>query len=124
VIFIPLTVVTVSVTAVLKEPLLGWRSIYEGRLKSSWTDGSAALLCRLLQNSGALPPVHEIFKRPSYKELKLNSSNFFVAFPPLIPWSRVLLKKLLVTQPRNSPPFMETEGSLTVFTTARHWSLS
>jgi hypothetical protein len=35
VIFISLTVVRVRV--VLKELLLGWRSNYEGRLKSSWT---------------------------------------------------------------------------------------
>jgi hypothetical protein len=44
-IFIPLTVITVLVTVVLKETFLGWRSNYEGRLKSSWTDGSAPLLC-------------------------------------------------------------------------------
>jgi hypothetical protein len=37
VIFIPLTVVKVRVMVVLKEPFLGWRSNYEGRLKSSWT---------------------------------------------------------------------------------------
>jgi hypothetical protein len=37
VIFIPLTVVRVCVTVVLKGPLLGWRSNCEGRLKSSWT---------------------------------------------------------------------------------------
>jgi hypothetical protein len=30
----------------------------------------------------------------------------------LTPWSRVLLKKLTVNQSRNSPPFMEPEGSL------------
>jgi hypothetical protein len=43
VIFIPLTVV--RVTVVLKERFLGWRSNYEGRLKSSWTGGSAPPLC-------------------------------------------------------------------------------
>jgi hypothetical protein len=32
-----LTTVRVWVTAVLKEPFLGWRSNYKGRLKSSWT---------------------------------------------------------------------------------------
>jgi len=40
--------------------------LYEGRLKSSWTVGSAPLLCRGRHNSGALPTVHELFKRPSY----------------------------------------------------------
>jgi hypothetical protein len=42
--FIPLTVVKFWVTVVLKEPLLGWRSNYEGRLKILWTGGSAPLL--------------------------------------------------------------------------------
>jgi hypothetical protein len=37
VIFIPLTLIRVRVTAVLKEPFLAWESNYEGRLKSSWT---------------------------------------------------------------------------------------
>jgi hypothetical protein len=37
VIFIPLTVVRVSVTVVIKEPFLGWWNVYEGSLKSSWT---------------------------------------------------------------------------------------
>jgi hypothetical protein len=37
VIFVPLTVVRVWVTVVLKEPFLGWRNNYEGRLKSLWT---------------------------------------------------------------------------------------
>jgi hypothetical protein len=45
VIFIPLTVVRVWVTVVLKEPFFRWRSNYEDRLKSSWTGGSAPLLC-------------------------------------------------------------------------------
>jgi len=40
--------------------------LYEGRLKSSWTGGSEQLLCFPLHNSGALPPVHKLFKRPSY----------------------------------------------------------
>jgi len=39
---------------------------YEGHLKNSWTGGSAPLLCRRKHNSGALPPVHELFKWPSY----------------------------------------------------------
>jgi hypothetical protein len=37
----------------------------EGRLKSSWPGGSTSLLYLLLHNSGALPPVHELFKQPS-----------------------------------------------------------
>jgi hypothetical protein len=49
VIFIPLTVVRVSV--VLKEPFLGWRSNYEGLLESSWTDDGAPLLYRARHNS-------------------------------------------------------------------------
>jgi len=40
--------------------------IYESRLKSSWTGGNAPLLCLPMHNSGALPLVHELFKRPSY----------------------------------------------------------
>jgi hypothetical protein len=44
VIFIPLTAVRVRVTVVLKEPFLAWRGNYEGRLKCSWTGGSAPLL--------------------------------------------------------------------------------
>jgi hypothetical protein len=36
---------------ILKEPFLGWRSNYEGRLKSSWTGGSEPLLCRRSHNS-------------------------------------------------------------------------
>jgi hypothetical protein len=39
--------------------------IYEGRLKNSWTGGIAPLLRRGTHNSGALPSVHELFKRPS-----------------------------------------------------------
>jgi len=46
-------VLVVRVTAVLKDPFLGWRSYCEGGFKSSWTGGSA-------------PPVHELLKRPSY----------------------------------------------------------
>jgi len=38
---------------VLKESFLGWRSNYEDRSKSSWN------------NSGGLPPVYELLKRPS-----------------------------------------------------------
>jgi hypothetical protein len=38
--------------------------MYEGRLKSSWTGGSEPLFCLSLHN-GTLPPVHELFKRPS-----------------------------------------------------------
>jgi hypothetical protein len=49
--FIPLTVVRVSVMVVSKEHFLGWRSNYEDRLKSSWTWGSALLLCRGRRNS-------------------------------------------------------------------------
>jgi hypothetical protein len=30
-------------------------------LKSSWTSGNAPLLCLPLHNSGALPPIHELF---------------------------------------------------------------
>jgi hypothetical protein len=30
---------------ILKEPFLGWQSNYKGSLKSSWTGGSAPLLC-------------------------------------------------------------------------------
>jgi hypothetical protein len=41
----------VWVTVVLKEPFLGWRSYYEGRLKSSRTGDSAPLLCRGRHNS-------------------------------------------------------------------------
>jgi len=37
----------------------------QGRLKSSWTEGSAPLLCVPVYNSGALPPVNGLFKRPS-----------------------------------------------------------
>jgi hypothetical protein len=37
---------------------------YEGRLKSSWTDGSAPMLCFPPNNRGAGAPVHEIYKRP------------------------------------------------------------
>jgi hypothetical protein len=62
----PLTVFGVWVTVVLKEPFSGWRSNYEGRLKSSWTGGSAPLLCFPLHNTDVLPPVHDLFKRPSY----------------------------------------------------------
>jgi hypothetical protein len=36
VIFIPLTIVTVSVTVILKEPFLEWWSNYKGSLQSSW----------------------------------------------------------------------------------------
>jgi hypothetical protein len=49
VIFIRVTVVRVMVA--LKEPFLGWRSNYEGRLKSSWTGGSAPLLYRGSQSA-------------------------------------------------------------------------
>jgi hypothetical protein len=66
VIFSPATIVRVWVTVVLKEPFLGWRSNYKGSLESLWTGGSAPLLCRGKHNSGALPPVHELFKWPSY----------------------------------------------------------
>jgi hypothetical protein len=91
VIFIPLTVVRVWVTVVLKEPFLGWRSNYEGRLKSSWThlitpnrnfvevrwrslfgrtplarDALFKTLHPLLENvNGVIRWVHESFKRPS-----------------------------------------------------------
>jgi hypothetical protein len=34
-------------------------------MKSSWTGGSAPLFLKGLQNSGAQPPVHGLFKRPS-----------------------------------------------------------
>jgi hypothetical protein len=54
-VIIPLTVVKVSVTVVLKEPFLGWRC--------NWRQCAAfMLLCLPLHNSGALPPVHELFK--------------------------------------------------------------
>jgi hypothetical protein len=43
-IFIPLTIVRMLVAVVLKEPFLGWRIKYVGRLRSSWTSGSALLL--------------------------------------------------------------------------------
>jgi hypothetical protein len=52
---------------ILKEPLLGWWSNYEGRLKSSWTGGSVLLLYLPLHNSDTLPPVHELLKQLSYK---------------------------------------------------------
>jgi len=35
-------------------------------LKSSWAGGCAPLLCRGRHNSGALPRVHQFFKRLSY----------------------------------------------------------
>jgi hypothetical protein len=44
-IIIPLTVVRVRVTVVLKEPFLGWRRNCEDCLKISWTGDSAPLLC-------------------------------------------------------------------------------
>jgi hypothetical protein len=42
------------------------------------------------------------------------------------PWSRVLLDNLTVTQlvQKNASPFMESEGSLNVFTWAHHGFLS
>jgi hypothetical protein len=61
----PLTTVRVWVTVVWKEPFLWWLSNYEGRSKSSWTGGSAQLLWLTMHNSGVLPQVHELFKRPS-----------------------------------------------------------
>jgi len=51
---------------VLKESILGWHSNHEDRLKSLWTGGNVPLLCRGRHNSGTLPPVNELFKRPSY----------------------------------------------------------
>jgi len=42
--------------------------LHEDRLKSSWTGGNAPLLfcyASLLHKSGALPAVHQLFKRPS-----------------------------------------------------------
>jgi hypothetical protein len=44
---------------------VGIANMYEGCLKSSWTGGSVLLLCLPLHNSGALPLVHKLFKRPS-----------------------------------------------------------
>jgi len=44
---------------------------YEGRLKSSWTSGSAPLLCLHLHNIGALLPVHELFK-PFPQNISMN----------------------------------------------------
>jgi len=35
-------------------------------LKSSWTGGSAPFLCKGSHNSGAVLPVNELLKRPSY----------------------------------------------------------
>jgi hypothetical protein len=40
--------------------------LFEGRLKSLRTRGRAPLLCLPLHNSGALPPVHGLFKRPAW----------------------------------------------------------
>jgi len=42
----------------------------------------------------------------------------------LTPWSRLLIEKLTGSQSRNSPHFMEREGSLPAFTRAHHLSLS
>jgi hypothetical protein len=43
----------------------------------------------------------------------------------LTSWSRILLEKLIVTQLVNKiPVFHGTRGFITVFTTARNWSLS
>jgi hypothetical protein len=77
VIFISLTVVTVWVTVVLKDPFLGWRSNCEGLLRSSWTGGSAPLFWRG-KHDGALPLHHEPSKRPSYMQLLL--LNFTVEY--------------------------------------------
>jgi hypothetical protein len=74
VIFILLTVVRVSVTTVLKEHFLGWRSNYEDRLKSSWTGGSEPLLC-LPRHNDTLPAVYELFKRTSYMPLDLSKER-------------------------------------------------
>jgi hypothetical protein len=41
----------IVMVVILKEPFSGWWSNYEGRLKSSWTGGSAPLLCRERQNN-------------------------------------------------------------------------
>jgi hypothetical protein len=42
-----------------KMPFLGWQSNYEGRLKSSWTGGSAPLLCRGKHNSITVAHCHQ-----------------------------------------------------------------
>jgi hypothetical protein len=53
----------------------------------------------------------------------LNSESFDYKY--LFPWSRVLREKLTVAQPlKKFPVFYGPRRFMTLFTTARHWSLS
>jgi len=81
VIFVTLTVVRVTVTVVLKKVLVGWRS-NEGRLKSSWTGGSAPLLCRGMHNSIKTAHCHQstnISKGPRTYTTEHRSLNSFIS---------------------------------------------
>jgi hypothetical protein len=72
---------------------------------------------------------------PSHKEVKMLSKTVFqfssiiealklYSLTKSIPWSRVLLEKLIVTQLVKLPAFYGTRRFITMLTRARHWSPS
>jgi hypothetical protein len=63
---------------------------------------------------------HNLLITHPFSELSANNAK-----NQLTPWSKVLFEKLTVTQlVKKFPAFYGTQGFITVFTTARHWSLS
>jgi hypothetical protein len=69
--------------------------------------------------------LNEGLNRPQHKENENMDRKFFRNVVKLTPWIRVLLEKLIVPQQiKKFPVFYGTRMFITVFTIARHWSLS
>jgi len=61
----------------------------------------------------------------AWSSVEAQGQIYLYLYFQLTRWSRVLLQKLTVTQlVKKFPAFYRTRRFITVFTTARHWSLS